>query len=146
MMNPKSFCARGANLPESKTLGTMNLEDFLAEYEDDLGSRYLTLWLLLFFFTLAYGAAHMAALTLEFPTEIEYELWLVSACFLIASFCVWFMFSTRSPWLANLARWLVILCFAASRLYIVVEAFISLRAVPIGVYRTPAWIEMMFHF
>lgn len=31
------------------------------------------------------------------------------------------------------------------RIYIVVEAFVSLRAVPIGVYLTPAWIQMIPH-
>lgn len=39
---------------------------------------------------------------------------------------------------------LVISCIVA-RLYIVVESFIGLRLVPIGVYWTPSWLEMIPH-
>lgn len=39
---------------------------------------------------------------------------------------------------------LVIACVVA-RLYIIVESFISLRLVPIGVYWTPFWLQMIPH-
>jgi hypothetical protein len=35
--------------------------------------------------------------------------------------------------------------YALSRVFIVVESFISLRHVPIGVYASPAWIQMLPH-
>ncbi|KAK3902098.1 hypothetical protein C8A05DRAFT_34225 [Staphylotrichum tortipilum] len=39
----------------------------------------------------------------------------------------------------------IVLVFIVCRLYLVVEAFVSLRAVPIGVYWTPPWIQMIPH-
>ena len=40
---------------------------------------------------------------------------------------------------------LLLLCYAASRLYLVVESFISLRHVPIGVYAAVPWVENIPH-
>ena len=37
------------------------------------------------------------------------------------------------------------LCYAASRIYLVVESFISLRHVPIGVYAAVPWVENIPH-
>ncbi len=40
---------------------------------------------------------------------------------------------------------LLLLCYAASRLYLVLESFISLRHVPIGVYAAVPWVENIPH-
>jgi len=40
---------------------------------------------------------------------------------------------------------LAILIYSLARAYIIVESFISLRRVPIGVYWTPAWLQMIPH-
>ena len=40
---------------------------------------------------------------------------------------------------------LVLVVYSCARLYIVVESFISLRKVPIGVYYTPSWLQMIPH-
>ena len=40
---------------------------------------------------------------------------------------------------------LLLLCYAASRIYLVVESFISLRHVPIGVYAAVPWVENIPH-
>ena len=40
---------------------------------------------------------------------------------------------------------LLLLCYAASRLYLVVESFLSLRQVPIGVYAAVPWVENIPH-
>ena len=40
---------------------------------------------------------------------------------------------------------LLLLCYAASRLYLVVESFISLRHVPIGVYAAVPWVQNIPH-
>ena len=39
----------------------------------------------------------------------------------------------------------VLVVYSGARLYIVVESFISLRKVPIGVYYTPSWLQMIPH-
>jgi len=36
--------------------------------------------------------------------------------------------------------------YSLARIFIVVESFIGLRRVPIGVYWTPAWLQMIPHF
>jgi hypothetical protein len=40
---------------------------------------------------------------------------------------------------------LLFLVGALGRIYLVVESFISLRSVPIGVYWTPSWLQMIPH-
>ncbi|KAK4225957.1 hypothetical protein QBC38DRAFT_420222 [Podospora fimiseda] len=40
----------------------------------------------------------------------------------------------------------LVLVYTASRAFIVLESFLSLRESPIGVYSTPAWVQMMPHF
>ena len=40
---------------------------------------------------------------------------------------------------------LLLLCYAASRIYLVVESFISLRHVPIGVYAAVPWVQNIPH-
>ncbi|KAK0670294.1 hypothetical protein QBC41DRAFT_390026 [Cercophora samala] len=49
-------------------------------------------------------------------------------------------------WLSAFIAVLMLLAIATARVYILVESFISLRAVPLGVYYTPSWIQMMPHF
>jgi hypothetical protein len=45
----------------------------------------------------------------------------------------------------GLLFYVAIFSYALSRFFIVVESFISLRHVPIGVYATPAWIQTLPH-
>ena len=40
---------------------------------------------------------------------------------------------------------LLLLCYAASRVYLVIESFISLRQVPIGVYAADPWVQNIPH-
>jgi len=120
---------------------------------------------------IAYGAIHLTALTITFPTPIERLLWEI-ACYImigvaggLAILLIWFR--VGRPWklvtrfegiLASVVddfpkrhmferRSLVLsihaiiyafgIPYVAARAYIVVESFISLRHVPIGVYETP---------
>ena len=100
---------------------------------------------------LAYGGVHLSAWNFEFPTAIESLLWKLSAIIIAISFPTWL---TITAFLETLTRWhkfndyLFVLSAVVSmvcRVYIVIEAYVSLRAVPIGVYWTPAWIQMIPH-
>ncbi|KAM7203206.1 hypothetical protein V8F20_004148 [Naviculisporaceae sp. PSN 640] len=42
--------------------------------------------------------------------------------------------------------WAVLLLFAMARVYLVVEAFVSLRMAPVGLYDTPEWTDFLPHF
>ncbi|KAH8752161.1 hypothetical protein BGZ57DRAFT_912709 [Hyaloscypha finlandica] len=111
----------------------------------------------------AYGAIHLSAINSLFPTEIELTLW-KSSCFILLGFAglmiagivgyvallrfevAWRMLVPR--WLEDaasvlfgisvaIAIILVSLLYIGARLFIVIESFISLRHVPVGVYLTP---------
>lgn len=128
----------------------------------------LFLYLLRFFIplTAAYGGIHLTAWNFEFPSRIESIIWRI-ACFIIigSSFALlappswnnipWpyvygsgraYKFATSSHEIVgNVFFWLLLLCYAAARLYLVVESFISLRHVPIGVYAAVPWVQNIPH-
>lgn len=111
----------------------------------------------------AYGGIHMSVWHYDFPTEKERWLWRVGSAD-VASFG-WFMVVALSSAdtlagkfpdsnaLSLLSFYIVLfivffislsLC-AASRIFIVVESFISLRTVPIGVYAAIPWANCIPH-
>ena len=125
----------------------------------------LLLYLLRFFIplTAAYGGIHLSAWNFEFPSRVESILWR-TACFIIigSSFALlagpslealhsYFVYPSRpnmramTEWVGYCFAGLLFLCYAASRLYLVVESFISLRHVPIGVYAAVPWVENIPH-
>ena len=123
----------------------------------------MTLWLA----NLCYGAFHLAAWNDHFPSTAEKWLWRVSAAYI--AFCGGFwviLNSAVSKW-ARLntfwEKWMdgeksllqsltlgatVIVCglsLTLARLYVVVEAFMSIRQLPIEAYRTPQWTDVFPH-
>lgn len=118
-----------------------------------------------------YGAVHMLALPFEFPNPIERLLWKIACIDIIAgTISLLAIFSiviylhehdSRSlwnaildiepgilPWLYRLVILIGVLnlpLFVLSRIYIIVETFISLRHVPSGVYATVVWAEYLPH-
>ncbi|GAB1318527.1 hypothetical protein MFIFM68171_08737 [Madurella fahalii] len=115
-----------------------------------------------------YGGIHLSAWNFEFPSTVEEVMWktasvaiasaiplLLALIFVVAS-CSTMMGQLPEPWGGRaedliddtlVFMWLVPLplVYMVSRIFIVIEAFISLRRVPIGVYWTPAWIQMIPH-
>ena len=93
--------------------------------------------------TIVFGALHLVGWRFHFPTEIELWLWRASSITCVAmpmvlmillnlnedTFGYWFLVGTLLG--------LYVLC----RLYMVVEMFINLRAVPADVYRVPQWSQ-----
>ena len=118
-----------------------------------------------------YGAVHTTAWAFVFPTDVEQLMWRI-ACIdtiagvisLLAIFSVVVFlyehghkvliksFFTREPGFMPLFYRFVILIgllncpfFALSRVYIIIETFISLRHVPLGVYQTVQWTNYIPH-
>ncbi|KAL8846228.1 MAG: hypothetical protein Q9221_008673 [Calogaya cf. arnoldii] len=118
-----------------------------------------------------YGAAHATAWTFLFPTDLERLLWRI-ACIdtiagvvsLLAFFSVVVFqhehgheqllksFLTREPGFMPLVYRLVVVVgvlnfplWILSRTYIIVETFISLRHVEMGVYQTVEWTDYIPH-
>ena len=134
---------------------------------------HLLLYLLRFFIplTAAYGGIHLSAWNFEFPSRVESIFWR-TACFIIIgsslpllavpswekldfNLDVFYARLRNRTWVLRFiialrtAHYdfpgLILLCYAASRIYLVVESFISLRHVPIGVYAAVPWVENIPH-
>jgi len=116
---------------------------------------------------LIYASIHLGAWGFEFPTPAEALCWKI-ACFDIAvttpalltveMALVHWRLSLKEPlghdateiqfrMISNsiLCSWVLFLAYLIARTFIIVEAFISLRSVPIGVYLTPSWLQMIPH-
>ncbi|KAF6836401.1 hypothetical protein CPLU01_03685 [Colletotrichum plurivorum] len=122
----------------------------------------------------AYGGLHSAGAGDRFPTPVERTLWLVASLVIACSGAVlWFFFLARQVWprfdvfvsgaapgarLAGLGQrgWVktakawffgfMMAVFAAARVFLVVEAFVSLREAPAALYKTPEWSDFFPHF
>ena len=135
----------------------------------------ILLFLLRFFIplTAAYGGIHLSAWNFEFPTRVESIIWR-TACFIIigSSFALlagpswstldnyfhyrsrprdwrprraWKLMEALNKGVGLVLAVVLLLCYVSSRLYLVVESFISLRHVPIGVYAAVPWVENIPH-
>ena len=114
-----------------------------------------------------YGGIHLSAWKFRFPSKTEQLLWRI-ACFAIIGAIPITCFSTvillvlldednmdRIPFgdfgesLRDILIWSLVIALSVlyilSRFYIVIEAFVSLRHVPIGVFAAVPWVEAMPH-
>jgi hypothetical protein len=122
----------------------------------------------------AYGGLHLAGWADYFPTNTERLLWISAALIIACSgLLLWMFFLARQFWPAFDAFWsrnryitrdstaskksdavdLIKLCiiysllvaFGLARVFLVVEAFVSLREAPVGLYITPEWTDFIPH-
>jgi hypothetical protein len=118
----------------------------------------------------AYGGLHALAWKELFPTPAEELLWKISSLFIASSgFCcclylslsqlyirsnmlgvfrklVWFLKDQKAfRYPMYVMVYLILVFYVAARGYLVVEAFISLRKLPIEVYTTPTWTQFLPH-
>ncbi|KAI0902288.1 hypothetical protein F4806DRAFT_446459 [Annulohypoxylon nitens] len=124
----------------------------------------MVLWLA----NLCYGGIHIAGWNEHFPTIAESWLWRSSALYI--GFCggLWVVLNAivakipalnefwehwmdgKKTWWQNLGLGaLVLLCgfsLVLARIFIVVEAVISIRELPASAYQTPEWIDLFPHF
>lgn len=146
------LCVRASDWP-SKAL----LSDF----------RGLLMGMSLWFVSIAYGGVHTAAWDGYFPSEVETWLWRSSSLYIMASGLLWlcinFLGYVSEPidryWdriVARQAGWwsytilgpLCIVCglaYGFARIFLVVEALISLRSLPPAAYETPNWPQLIPH-
>lgn len=131
------------------------------------GLRGLVMGMALWFASMAYGAVHAAAWDGYFPSYLEAEMWRSSSLYITASGLLWLcinLFAQLSPsidnyWESILARRGGTLSYIAlgftctvcgiayifARAFLVVEAVISLRSLPAGIYATPTWSLLIPH-
>lgn len=124
----------------------------------------MVLWLANF----CYGGIHAAAWNDHFPSEPEKWLWRASASYI--GFCggLWvvlnllvakyqrlndfwehWMDGKKSWWQSFALGTVVGVCGVSlflARFYIVLEAFVSIRRMPLSAYQTPEWTDILPHF
>ena len=94
--------------------------------------------------SLAYGAVHLIAWHYSFPSTAEQLLWKISS-FLTASSMVVYTLNLYAAEQAEFNRWMfwllvppliasMVLALVLPRIFLVIESFIQIRAVPMGVY------------
>lgn len=98
----------------------------------------------------AYAGIHMSAWNMTFPTSFELQAWRACCLFLafgpVAAYLLGLFFAATPATLNSYHILNVLMVFHFwAKVFIVVESFISLRLVPIGVYWTPMWLQMIPH-
>jgi hypothetical protein len=137
---------------------------------DDLLDGYVSpvsFALVLAFVSAAYGGLHASAWNNFFPTWHECLMWRISALAVAAAgITVASILLVRKPiesmlewmeehmderlkdtliWAIIITVLMVLLFYCGCRMFLVVEAFISIRELPIDAYKTPAWTQLIPH-
>ena len=122
-----------------------------------------------FLFMVLYFGVHLAAWPFHFPTRIESLLWRVSAITLACiaviyelACCPGNYFCERivpgrpkyaidmakvlPRWILQCFMWPLIVAYFCARTYIVVEGFVSLRALPASAFESVNWWNFVPHF
>jgi hypothetical protein len=126
-------------------------------------------WLMLLALPLAYGGVHFAATSFHFPTPTEQLLWTIASLFVMVGIpggivlyavgiCIPldFFVPYSNPQLEgislvvlDLTIWIPLfvlaLAYSFARLFLIIESFISVRYLPIGVYVTIGWSNYIPH-
>lgn len=130
-------------------------------------TQSLVMGMVLWGASMAYGGIHVAAWNYFFPTPLEQLFWRMSSVWV--TFCaafwlvtnllahvfplidrIWNAYNQRTLSILSTVfiTTLCVLCgvsYIVSRAYIVIEAFVSIREVPRGVYKTPTWSQVFPH-
>lgn len=156
------------------TLQESQLEELLEENSSNWstkgllpGDYGLLMGIALWFASMTFGGIHAAAWNEYFPSDVESWMWRCSALYIIWSGLVWLLINlvaqmskpfddywnrTRLPH-APFAKSmpLIIVClfcgslYTFARMYLVIEAFISIRQLPVEAYSTPDWTQFIPH-
>ncbi|KAI1505713.1 hypothetical protein F5X99DRAFT_428799 [Biscogniauxia marginata] len=154
-----AFTADPGNMPYAES--GVDMWDLISHVQ-----QHPLLLLLLLVLPAAYGGIHLAGWNFEFPSRAERVCWRASCLLIVAAFPALFGLahacSAAEQWAVRRQLWGVIgpdffsrsrnamwygtlFLYALARLFIVAEAFASLRRVPIGVFWMPPWLEMVPH-
>ena len=108
--------------------------------------------------SMIYGGIHLTAWNFNFPSNTEMLLWKIS-CFIIMTAglsivvsCLFYFCVDDITCVGGLTLGITVVYalatvigFILARIYIVFEAFLSLRHVPIGVYAVVPWVQNIPH-
>lgn len=105
---------------------------------------------------LVYGAIYLATLNFHFPSQVEQLLWKIACIdimgtiplgvvFFVCILLIELKLHVSMQTIPGILVTPIFIFYALSRIYIVVESFISLRHVPIGVYAVTPWVQDIPH-
>ncbi|KAI5456518.1 hypothetical protein BGZ63DRAFT_428640 [Mariannaea sp. PMI_226] len=118
---------------------------------------------LLFVLPAVYGGIHLVVSDGYFATEVERLLWKIASIDIMVTMPAFCMLTFAGALVSRrflpyeslmentfataykLPGYCMLFVYILARLYLVVESFLSLRAVPIGAYYTPSWLQMIPH-
>lgn len=121
------------------------------------------LFVLLVTLSFLYGGLHLAAWSNSFPSSMECMLWKISCLIMMGmlplAIGVWFVCSKTVRMfkltfvnylkvlrMTELLSLVLISPYGCARMLVIVEAFISMRKQPIGVFWSPEWLQTVPHF
>jgi hypothetical protein len=111
----------------------------------DSGLRGTRMAVVLIALSAVYGGIHAAAWDSHFPSLQEQIIWRVAACSVIGGgVFIW----SRMAFEGSEGSWIFVIAtipFAFGRLYLLIEAFISVRSLPVGAYDTANWVNFLPH-
>lgn len=118
------------------------------------------LLLILVILPIAYGGIHLAAWNFQFASYIEGLLWKIACIYIMATYIgvraveeardftklsIWSIPGFLMAMFFYLIASTLHLLFFLSRIYLLVQSFIGLRHVPIGVYAALPWVQNIPH-
>ena len=117
--------------------------------------------------SMAFGGIHAAAWDAYFPSKVESRMWRISSVYISSSGLLWYIINMLAKvskpfddhWNRTVlphppfarSKALVVCCAVCGALYVftkaslVVEAFISIRQLPVAAYETPNWTQLIPH-
>lgn len=142
---------------------TLTVHSRTTYYDPNIFDFSVTGILSLVLLPVVYGGIHLAAWGFEFPSPAESLLWKIS-CFFIMGAIPILVFVFSALWkliysdfnIENIDNEKVItvivvvrgtffMLYASARIFLVLESFLSLRHVPIGVYAAVPWVQNIPH-
>lgn len=102
-----------------------------------------------------FGGIHCLSWNSTFPTRIEKILWRASSIIMMVSYPLFYSAIELDDYVENyhwslrvfmLLSFLIIPIYLSARLFVIIEAFMSLRSSPASLYDSPDWIKFIPHF
>ncbi|KAI0865997.1 hypothetical protein F4860DRAFT_500053 [Xylaria cubensis] len=162
--NPDFLVTRAKDVPVFKFARNRSFFlNLIVMFPRSIGEHFLIFGTIVFL-TAAYAGIHLAAWRYHFPTEAEMWLWRASSLIIAGALPILFLLlavwvgiwlitdfidsdtlSDIFPMFILIPAFLLGLAYFSARAFLFIEAFISVRQMPIGVFVTMQWSDYIPH-